>query len=96
MKVFNFSGITALLMAPAFSSAWRIQLYREPGYQVKLVDHTDYFSLGCQNLPSDLNDKVSSLHWDSEGALGKCTIMLYRNAGCSINIGRSTTNCKLD
>ncbi len=81
---------TILLLFPYLGSAWRIQLYREPGYQVLIVDESGAFDAECQNLPADLNDRTSSLHWDSEGVFGLCTIMLYRNPNCAINIGRST------
>lgn len=90
MQLHSSLTLTLCSLLPSLSSAWRIQLYREPGYQVKIVDHSDVFSIPCQNIATDLNDQVSSLHWESEGALGLCTIMLYRNRDCAVNIGRST------
>ena len=90
MEFYRFILFTLFLAFPYLGYAWRIQLYRNPGYQVLILDKSGEFTQGCQNIDPALNDATSSLHWDSEGVFGLCTILLYRNANCAINIGRST------
>ncbi|KAK9349980.1 hypothetical protein V1523DRAFT_127790 [Lipomyces doorenjongii] len=90
MKPLNLA--TSLLLASLpLASAWHLQRYRNAGYQVLIVDRKGTNGQPCANLPADLNDQVSSMHWDAYSwAWGECTIRLFRNANCQIQIGVST------
>ena len=85
--------LTLLIAAlPALTSAWRLQLYRNAGYQVKIADESDAFSNSCVNLDAQLRGQTSSMHWEGKGALGQCTVHLYQRVSCSIPIVVKTSD----
>jgi hypothetical protein len=62
---------------PSLTSAWRLRLYRNAGYQVLIEDQSDPFSHACTNLDPQLRGQTSSMHWESEGALGKLVYVAF-------------------
>ena len=62
---------------PSLTSAWRLRLYRNPGYQVLIEDQSDPFSHACTDLNPQLRGQTSSMHWESEGALGKYVYVTF-------------------
>lgn len=81
-----------LLPLASLASAWHLQLYRNAGYQVKILDADDIFSHDCTNLDPQLRDQTSSMHWETGGVFEPCTVHLYLRVGCSVPIVVKTQN----
>jgi hypothetical protein len=82
----------SLLAFTSLTSAWHLQLYRNAGYQVKILDVDDIFSHDCTNLDPQLRDQTSSMHWETGGVFDPCTVHLYLRVGCSVPIVVKTRN----
>lgn len=72
MKSSTVAAILAFGLPP-LASAWRLQLFRNTGYQVTIEDKTDFFSTSdpvCIDLATDLRGQTSSMKWENEGVFG--------------------------
>jgi hypothetical protein len=60
----KFTTIVAIASSnlPLLTSAWRLQLYRNAGYQVKIENTDDLFSHACKNLDPQFKGQTSSMH----------------------------------
>ncbi|MCJ1362729.1 hypothetical protein MMC16_001835 [Acarospora aff. strigata] len=70
-----------LLPTLTLTSAWRLQLYRHELYRDNIVDRRGTFSQPCaSNFPSNA---ASSMHWNADGLIRDCEIVLYNSNDCT-------------
>ena len=89
--------LSALFIAALpLASAWRLQLYKNAGYNTEIEDRSGSLSQPCKTLSAANRNQASSMKWNADGVgLIECEIVLYNYQDCKEAggiLGRSEGN----